>query len=119
MLTTTIGDELQLFNDKAKVIGLSLKDRGAILLAGHMGDAAYWMDSNGDWITSSYYMENLPQWMIDYQSENSVSDYLQGKNGKATILATTWRYISGKNGTKIIKSTPRKYYFKRLGQRNY
>ena len=60
MLTTTIGDELQLFNDKAKVIGLSLKDRGAILPAGHMGDAAYWMDSNGDWITSSYYMENLP-----------------------------------------------------------
>ena len=79
MLTTTIGDELQLFNDKAKVIGLSLKDRGAILPAGHMGDAAYWMDSNGDWITSNYYMENLPQWMIDYQSENSVSDYLQGK----------------------------------------
>ena len=70
-----------------------------------MGDAAYWMDSNGDWITSSYYMENLPQWMIDYQSENSVSDYLQGKwegNNFSYNLDT----LVAKNGTKIIKSTP-------------
>ena len=105
MLTTTIGDELQLFNDKAKVIGISLKDRGAILPAGHMGDAAYWMDSNGDWITSSYYMESLPQWMIDYQSENSVSDYLESKwegNNFSYNLDT----LVAKNGTKIIKSTP-------------
>ena len=78
MLTTTIGDELQLFNTGSKVIGISLKDRGAILPAGHMGDAAYWMDSNGEWISSSYYMESLPEWMLNYQKTNTVTDYLKG-----------------------------------------
>ena len=73
MLTTTIGDELQLFNTESKVIGISLKDRGAILPAGHMGDAAYWMDANGEWISSSYYMESLPEWMFNYQKINTVA----------------------------------------------
>ena len=59
MLTTTIGDELQLFNTKNKVIGISLKDRGAILSAGHSLDAAYWMNSDGQWISSSFYMDSL------------------------------------------------------------
>ena len=66
MLTTTFSDELKLFNN-GKVIGISLKDRGAILPAGHSANAAYWMDSNGSWISSSYYMDALPEWL---QEEN-------------------------------------------------
>ena len=63
MWTTTITDELRLSNNfNSKVIGISLKDRGAILPAGHSANAAYWYD-NGKWITSSYYMENLPAWV--------------------------------------------------------
>ncbi|TCC99070.1 alkaline phosphatase PafA [Pedobacter psychroterrae] len=68
MLTTTITDELRLAtNFKSKVIGISLKDRGSILPAGHSANAAYWYDGQtGDWITSSYYMKKLPAWLEDY-----------------------------------------------------
>ena len=45
MLTTTFSDELKLFNENSKVFGISLKDRGAILPAGHSANGAYWMDS--------------------------------------------------------------------------
>jgi len=59
MLTTTFADELKLFNEKSKVFGISLKDRGAILPAGHAANGAYWMNSDGKWITSSFYMASL------------------------------------------------------------
>ena len=80
MLTTTIGDEIQLFNPESKVIGVSLKDRGAILSAGHSADAAYWMDGHGDWISSSFYMENLPNWLIEYQNQKPTSSYIDRKS---------------------------------------
>lgn len=105
MLTTTIGDELQLFNTASKVISISLKDRGAILPAGHMGDAAYWMNANAEWITSSYYMETLPKWMLDYQRKNTASDYLSGE-WKGEGFSYNLDTLIAKNGTKIIKSTP-------------
>ncbi len=68
MLTSTITDELRLAtNFKAKVIGISLKDRGSILPAGHSANAAYWYQgSTGNWITSSYYMKEVPTWIADY-----------------------------------------------------
>ena len=58
LLTTTITDELQLTTQgQSKVIGISLKDRGAILPAGRAADAAYWFDGcTGNWISSSWYM---------------------------------------------------------------
>lgn len=63
MWATTITDELRLSNNfKSKVIGIALKDRGAILPAGHSANAAYWYD-NGKWITSTHYMSELPQWV--------------------------------------------------------
>lgn len=65
LLVTTIGDELRLAtNFGAKVISISLKDRAAILPGGHTANAAYWFDShNGHWITSTYYMNKLPEWV--------------------------------------------------------
>ncbi len=70
LLVNTIGDELKLAtNFKAKVIGIALKDRGAILPAGHAADAAYWFDSKtGNWITSSYYMTQLPAWVEKFNA---------------------------------------------------
>ncbi|MHA6250141.1 alkaline phosphatase PafA [Pontibacter sp. CAU 1760] len=69
--TTTITDELRLAtNMGSKVIGVALKDRGAILPAGHIGNAAYWFDSpSGNWITSTYYRNNLPQWVEEFNNE--------------------------------------------------
>ncbi|TCD14739.1 alkaline phosphatase family protein [Pedobacter psychrodurus] len=68
MLTTTITDELRLAtNFKGKVIGISIKDRGSILPAGHAANAAYWYQgSTGNWITSTYYMKEVPTWIADY-----------------------------------------------------
>lgn len=105
MLTTTVGDELQLFNTQSKVIGISLKDRGAILPAGHMGDAAYWMDSNGEWISSSYYMGNLPEWLLKYQSKNTSSDYLEGR-WKGVNFNYNLDTLLSERGPGVIKSTP-------------
>jgi predicted AlkP superfamily pyrophosphatase or phosphodiesterase len=79
MLVTTICDELRLAtNFKSKVIGLSLKDRGGILPAGHSANAAYWYDLTiGSWITSTYYMNTLPKWVIDFNAKKEVDKYYQ------------------------------------------
>ena len=69
MLTTTFADELKLFNKNSKVFGISLKDRGAILPAGHSANGAYWMDSEGKWITSSFYMQYLPSYVEKINNE--------------------------------------------------
>ncbi|MFN6286896.1 MAG: alkaline phosphatase family protein, partial [Bacteroidota bacterium] len=65
MLVTSIADELRLAsNFKSKVVGIAIKDRGAILPAGHSANAAYWYDNSvGKWITSTYYMTSLPNWV--------------------------------------------------------
>lgn len=65
LFTTTITDELRIAtNFQSKVIGLSIKDRGAILPAGHAANAAYWYDTKtGNFITSTYYTKALPEWV--------------------------------------------------------
>jgi arylsulfatase A-like enzyme len=71
LLSTTIGDQLRLHTDfKSKVIGISYKDRAAILPAGHSATAAYWLDTkNRQFITSTYYMKELPNWAKDYNKQ--------------------------------------------------
>ncbi len=66
LLASGIGDMLKIATDyKAKVIGVSLKDRAAILPAGHAADAAYWWDqSAGHFVSSTYYMNSLPDWVV-------------------------------------------------------
>ncbi len=81
--TTTIGDELKLAtNFKSKVFGISIKDRGAIIPAGHSADGAFWYDSkSGNFISSSYYGKNLPKWVTDYNNQHRVdSFYTKGWN---------------------------------------
>jgi predicted AlkP superfamily pyrophosphatase or phosphodiesterase len=78
MLTTTVTDELRMHTQKrGKVIGVALKDRGAILPAGHAANAAYWFEGGaaGNWITSSYYMDALPQWVVDFNNSDAVEVY--------------------------------------------
>jgi len=78
MLTTTITDELRISsNMKSKVIGIALKDRSAILPAGHTANAAYWYDGSiGAFITSSYYMKELPAWVNDFNKKELAKKYL-------------------------------------------
>ncbi|MCX2482685.1 alkaline phosphatase PafA [Pedobacter sp. MR2016-24] len=77
LLSTTITDELRIAtNFKGKVIGISLKDRGSILPAGHTPTGAYWYDGQtGDWITSTYYMNELPTWMQNYNKLKMADKY--------------------------------------------
>ena len=78
MLSSTITDELKLFSQKrSKVIGISIKDRGAVLPAGHMANGAYWYDSkSGKFITSTYYMTRLPDWVEKFNLQNLADKYL-------------------------------------------
>ena len=71
MLATTIGDELRLATGfKSRVFGVALKDRAAILPAGHSANAAYWWDTSaGRFVTSSYYMDELPDYVKAFNEE--------------------------------------------------
>ena len=77
LLTTTITDELKYAtNKRSKVVGVAIKDRGASLPAGHLGDA-YWFDSaNGEFMTSTYYTDSLPQWVQDFNMKKVAESYL-------------------------------------------
>src|SRR5690606_19691772 len=78
MLATTITDELKLATqDRAKVIGISFKDRGAVLPGGHMADGAYWYDGNsGTFVTSTYYLTQLPTWVQNFNKLGLADKYL-------------------------------------------
>jgi predicted AlkP superfamily pyrophosphatase or phosphodiesterase len=83
---TTIGDEIKIAsNSKAKVIGVSLKDRASILPAGHAADGAYWFDGSlGSFITSAFYRNDLPKWLVDFNNKALAKKYLDG--GWNTLL---------------------------------
>ncbi|SFZ89312.1 Predicted pyrophosphatase or phosphodiesterase, AlkP superfamily [Flaviramulus basaltis] len=85
MLTTTFADENRLFTQmQGKTIGISIKHRGAILPAGHTANAAFWLDydhdGNGNWITSSFYMNDLPQWVKNFNETNITESYFKEWN---------------------------------------
>jgi predicted AlkP superfamily pyrophosphatase or phosphodiesterase len=79
LLVTTVTDELRLAtNFRSKVIGIALKDRGGILPGGHTANAAYWYDDKtGGWITSTYYMNELPQWVKEVNDQKLAENYLK------------------------------------------
>ena len=80
MQTTTFSDENRLFTQmQGKTIGISLKDRGAILPAGHTANAAYWFHGmeEGSWISSSFYMNELPKWVKDFNTSDATESYLK------------------------------------------
>ena len=80
LATGTITDQLrEQSNSKSKVISISLKDRGAILPGGKKANAAYWQDwetSPGHFVSSSYYMETLPSWVVNYNKKDRANKYL-------------------------------------------
>ncbi|MDD7886387.1 alkaline phosphatase PafA [Flavivirga sp. 57AJ16] len=80
MKTTTFADENRLFTQmRGKTIGISIKDRGAILPAGHTANAAYWFHGSkeGHWISSSFYLNDLPNWVKDFNASKTAESYLK------------------------------------------
>lgn len=97
MLTTSFADENRLFTQmRGKTIGIALKDRGAILPAGHTANTAYWFHGKdeGVWITSSYYRNDLPKWVSDFNSSDAVESYLKVWN---TLLPVDTYVESGED----------------------
>lgn len=90
MLATTIGDELQTATDfRSKVIGVALKDRASILPAGHAADAAYWWDTSaGHFVSSTYYMKELPQWVQDFNRTNHTEPKFNIKTSNLGVTMT-------------------------------
>ncbi|WP_194850056.1 alkaline phosphatase PafA [Nonlabens antarcticus] len=134
LLSSTVTDELELFTQgRAKVIGVSVKDRGAILPAGHAADAAYWFrgSDEGVFISSTFYMKQLPQWVADFNNSKpaekyiklwetlyplssytssgpDLNEYEKGMRGKETAtFPYDLKTLADKNGGySLIKATP-------------
>ena len=75
---STFSDELMIAsNGKAKVFGVSVKDRGAISMAGHMGKAFWFSKKSGEFVTSSYYYDNYPEWVLNWNAAKPTEKYHQ------------------------------------------
>lgn len=101
---STVTDELKLAtNFRSKVVGVSIKDRGSILPAGHAANAAYWFDGeSGNWITSTWYMTELPKWLKDFNSKEMAKKYLE-QNWNTLYPIDT--YVQSTNDDNIYEET--------------
>lgn len=124
MNSTTVADQNRLHTQfRGKTIGVALKDRGSILPAGHTANAAYWFhgEDEGKWITSSYYMEDLPQWVKDFNNSKVAESYLKPWNTLYDIKSYT---ASGsdinefENGFKGKETASFPYDLKKLAPSN-
>jgi predicted AlkP superfamily pyrophosphatase or phosphodiesterase len=116
LMSDTLGDELKLATGgKARVFAVSLKDRAAVLPAGFSGDGAYWIDpKSGDWITSTYYRPDLPDWVRNFNGGHRAEKYWnrEWKDSDGTALGSTApRNSNSKDGTpagfyEVVGSTP-------------
>ena len=81
LLVSTVGDELKMASrGKSRVIGISLKDRAAILPSGHICDGAYWFDGEtGNFVSSTFYFPDLPQWVKNFNSARFPDRYLNAE----------------------------------------
>src|SRR3984885_9452507 len=113
LLADTLGDELKLATQgKARVFGVSLKDRAAVLPAGFAGDAAYWIEpKSGAWVTSTYYRDDLPKWVQDFNSTRPPRYWdREWKGVQGTVLRST-AHRKSKDGSdagfyEVVGPTP-------------
>ncbi len=90
LLSTTVTDELRFSTGKrSKVVGVAIKDRGASLPAGHTGDAYWYDDVNGDFMTSTYYRDALPDWVAAFNAQKVPDSYLS-KNWETLFPIDTY-----------------------------
>jgi predicted AlkP superfamily pyrophosphatase or phosphodiesterase len=92
LLADTLGDELKLATQgNARVFGISLKDRAAILPAGFSGNAVYWIEPRtGAWITSTYYRNDLPKWVQAFNASRPAKYWnREWKDKQGTVLRST------------------------------
>lgn len=98
LLVSTVGDEIKMSEkwNSPKVIGISVKDRAAIMMSGRMADGAYWWDAlTGNMVSSTYYFPQLPRWVQDFNKSRAADGWL----GK------TWGPASGGTPFMMLPST--------------
>lgn len=109
LLVSTLGDELKMAGRGSKVIGISVKDRSAILPAGHMADGAYWYDAEGgSFVSSTYYFKELPAWARDF-NQTRLADKYEGAEWKPVAGGTALKTMGKKSDAKYyssLESTP-------------
>ena len=117
LMTSTVGDELRLAtNDRAKVIGISVKDRSAILPAGRHANAAYWFSTmSGNMVSSTYYFNQLPAWVTTFNATRSADKYFGAKwerllpedeyIKRAGPDSPSWEAVSGSGDTNAFPHT--------------
>jgi hypothetical protein len=100
LMSDTLGDELKLATGgKARVFAISLKDRAAVLPAGFSGDGAYWIDpKSGNWITSTYYRPDLPEWVRNFNGAHA------GEGRAEKYWSREWK---DKDGNTLGSTAPR------------
>lgn len=77
LLVSTVGDELKIANGRSKVVGISSKDRSAVLPAGRMADGAYWFDINtGNFVSSNWYFKEMPAWADQFNKSRAVDQWV-------------------------------------------
>lgn len=93
---STITDELRLHSDfKSKVISISVKDRASILPGGHTSNGSYWMDdSEGVFMTSTFYMNQLPDWVTTFNQHKYAQSYMQ-KEWNTMLPIESYTHVSG------------------------
>jgi predicted AlkP superfamily pyrophosphatase or phosphodiesterase len=78
ILVSTFSDELALSNaGRSRIFGISVKDRGAVPLAGHAGKAFWFSKKSGEFVTSSYYYKDYPSWVKDWNAKRIASSYAE------------------------------------------
>ncbi len=89
LLQSTLGDEMKMSGKGGKVVGVSIKDRAAILPSGHMADGAYWFDGKtGNFVSSTFYFDALPEWVAQFNASRPADKYA-GKTWMGKAMATT------------------------------
>ena len=111
LLVSTVADEIKMSGrGESKSIGMSLKDRSAILMPGRMADAAYWFtEENGSWVTSTWYMKELPKWVAGHNASRPADQYL----GKP------WIPIWGGPALHKLPSTPDTMFYSNVEKSPY
>ena len=101
MLTFTVGDKLKSGNPRSRVVGVGMKDRSAILMAGRRADAAYWFENEGgNFITSSYYMNAAPAWLTDWNRRRSVDRFSTQTWTRLIDNAAVYEKYAGKDAVE-------------------
>ncbi len=108
LLTTTFADSNRIDTQfKGKTIGISIKDRGAILPAGHSANRAYWFrgKDEGQWVSSDYYGSSFPKWVTNYNKTQPANTYLKTWN---TLLPINTYSESGPDNNNYEKGFSQK-----------